>query len=918
VKLDSQRVLAGSLNLLTPSDKTPENDAIALQNFRVDQQGVLRVGDSLVSLTQVFSGAHAVHTEFKIDDFSTTQAYVNGEVDIAWGVGLSGAGIGLTGAFLIGAGPTLFFYWPGAFGGAGVSFTVATGFSGNPLSIVVWNGLIWVLDSLLQIKIDPAVLSGIFPGVVGPYTSNAASMWLPAVPSSPVIAVEDTVGDGPLSGTYTYYCTYVHYAFPVVGGFLTALESAGGAATAPIVAAGGAISVLQLPFASTSGGVPVDAIRVYRQLGAGAITFLKQFGTGPDPTGAVCLTYLTSTYPTVDTPWTDTLAASGVVMPVSGAVGAPAAPTSALVAVPGFNVSSSVGLVGTYQYYRTYVNSAGLETNPGPVSADVTPSNGLVDLSWTAPPFYQDVRRQRLYRTGGTLGNAYQVIEFADATTTSYIDGAPDLQLTLNGILMPTTNDPPPTGTAANVMGVVGPYFNALLAWKDGRLFWSQNGIPLFPGSQAGTAEGNWVDVGAPDDPIQMITLHPILCAIHKARSIWRNIGDIVTGTLMDTSATCGAVGKNAVANCGAFDLVLAADGVYKFNLDNTGPVSEKISPVFIGQQWIGLGSSSIVQPHWGTPQYPFCAWLNGVAVIGNGGSFAGDTFSGTTFLYQPELQRWSTLVWNGGQSLTVALGSDNRFQWFAGDAYGNLLIAQPPVRGALDAIWQTRFLDQGLGDTPKFYQEIVLDAELNGATMQVWLLFDNTSDAGALSAIASPYTATFTGGKRQKFYMPLPQDEGDTGEYHISVRTEITYFATEVSVPPAIHGLYIYYGVEERDASIRGTQVLDFHSERIQMCKRIEVDQVGEVTIKIWTDEPNGLALRYTYNGTMTGRSIFEFTLPPNVRGRLYRVDVLPVGEARVYAVRGWMRSVGDAQPGVWEWRDFISGTPAEAPDAE
>ena len=461
MKREEQRIFAGSLNLLTPSDKTPEGDAIDLRNWRVDQAGVLRGADGFTRLTQV--GGGAIHTIFKLDDFSTTQAYVNGVESITWGVGDNGE----TGAFLIGAGTSLYFYLPIRGAGGVASATLATGLSGNKLSIVVWNGFIWVLDSLKQIKIDPWALSA-------SGNSSAVTPWLPAIPASAINATANTTGNGLLTGSFNYYCTYVDYGTPTINGFLTAKESALSPA-ATVTAAGGAVSITALPYSAS-----VDAIRLYRQEGGGAIEFVQQFGQGVDPTGAFCLNLLTATFPSNDSPWVDTIASPTATFVATS--GGPAAPGLAPTAVGGFIIDAAAGLVGTYQYYRTFVNSAGLESNPGPVSADVTPTNGLVDLSWDAPPSGQDIVRQRIYRTGGTLGNAYQVIEFADATTTSYTDGIPDLTVTETGIAMPTTNDPPPSGAASDSMGMIGPYFNYLIAWKNGRLYWSQDGVPLFPG----------------------------------------------------------------------------------------------------------------------------------------------------------------------------------------------------------------------------------------------------------------------------------------------------------------------------------------------------------------------------------------------------------------------------------------------------
>jgi hypothetical protein len=201
---------------------------------------------------------------------------------------------------------------------------------------------------------------------------------------------------------------------------------------------------------------------------------------------------------------------------------------------------------------------------------------------------------------------------------------------------------------------------------------------------------------------------------------------------------------------------------------------------------------------------------------------------------------------------------------------------------------------------------------------MTAYVLFNNTASAPLLSSVGQPYRQVFSGAERKKFYMPLPADDGDTGQLHISVRLELA--VVDGQIPPAVHGLYIYYAVEERDASIRGTQVLDFRSERVQLAQRIEVDCVGPVTLTIRTDEPGGLANRYSFTTTQTGRGIVEFKLPPNVRGRLWRVDVTPGNAtARVYSIRGWMRQIGDSQPGQWTWKDFMGageGAEGEIPE--
>ncbi len=893
MKRDEQRVFPGSLNLLPPSDKAP-NDAIALQNFRVDQSGVLRGGDTFQVLCNV--GA-AIHTIVKLQSYSVTQPQLAGVWQVNFGV---------DGAYLIGAGTSLYFYWPDGGAAAGPT-AIATGLSGNPLSILLWNGFVWLLDSLKQLKINPLILSAVLTGA-------AVSTWLPALPATAITAAAYSGSSGGLSGTYQYFCTYFVYTAFSGGTQYTNVETAGGPGVTA-VASGGAISIVGLPIPN----VFVDQIRVYRSGGTLTTKYLVNTFAYPFD------------YPSVSQPWTDTqtdatLAASGTVMPTSSGTGAPATPTQTASVVPGYALSDATAMVGTYYYYATFVNSAGLETNPGPVSQAVTPTVGAVQLSAIPVSSDSDVVKRRIYREGGELGSAYQVVELEDNTTTTYLDRQTDLALEELGILMPTTNDPPPAGVATDNVGVVGPYFNQLLAWKNNKLYWSQDGVPLFPGSEDGEPTGNWVNVGESDEKIQTITLHARLAAIYKERTVWRLLGDVVTGTLEQTAATCGALSKTSVAVAGSADLMLSKDGLYLFNLDSAALQSERISPVFVGKQWIQFGASDIAQPSFFPGGYTvrgLAAFLNGTALIGNCVSGAGITAQFLMSLGGDGSVRCAQFLSHlGNYAITAALSWGSQWLWYAGDSAGNLLGAVQQAQSGQQLIWQTPFLDQGTGDAPKSYQEIVIDAELQGATATVYIFYDNSGAAGAK---ASATTFTLSGTNRKKFYLALEPTQtdsnGTTGDDlypHISVRIEINCTATGVS--PAIHALYIYYTMEERDAAVRGSQLLDFHSERIALCKKMEVDAVGQVDIAIWTDLPGGIAQRMVYAApATTTRGIFEFPLQPNIRGRLWRIDVLPQNTtARVYAVRGWMREIGLAGPGEWGWRDFIAGADAETPDAE
>ncbi len=896
MKREEQRVLAGSLNVLAPSDKTPENDAIDLLNFRVDQAGVLRGADTFVEQA-TFPGwpllSH-LHTLVPLSTFG----------NVAYGSGVNYADLTFAaGSFLVGAGTTLYLYSP-AFG----IDILATGFSGNPLSIVPWNGFFWVMDSLQRIALYPPALVSNGAGAV--------QSWLPAAPATACTAADLLSYTGGLVDNgygYQYFVTFSN-DYVDANGVTHREESTSSPVSAEVRPVNGFLTLGNLPIPGRSANGFGLVRNIYRQ--GGALT-----GPYSLPQPASDGTAL------LDSTSDASLMASGTLWnaPAAGGTNAPSAPTVAPTLTGGLVAPAASSFNGnSYVYYVTFVASTGLETNPGPASASVTPSEGQIRV--TALPTTTDpsVIAWRLYRSGGTLGQAFQVAQInmnaaagspALQAAITYTDGASDLALTELDIAMPGSdpvigaNDPPPAAA-----GMEGPYFNYLLAFDGNRLSWSQNGVPLFPGSALTSTVGNWVNVGSGDDEIQAITFHTRVAIIYKQRSIWRLIGDPVEGYLEQTSSAVGALARRAVANCGAFDILLSTDGLFLFDQDAEHKLSEKLDPIFYGvTNWEGLGASDLRGYTWmpGALAPPVCAYLNGTVLVSDG--------NGTAFLYHVETGRFAAFKSNmgGGYGITAVSTNASAQNYWIGDTHGNLGYAVPQAVPGQSYLWQTRFLDQGLGDQLKVYDEIVLDLELNGATATVYLFYDNTSAAPA--SVNAPRYA-FTGTARQKFYIPL-QEAGVTPQAypHIGIRI---FLSGASLVPPAIHGLYLYWAPEPRDAASRNTQIVDFHSDYVSLARKVAVNAFGEIALTISTDEPNGLAARYTKTvGTPGARQWLKFNLPPNVRGRLWRVQSVATGgpaTARLHSVRAWMRKTGTAGEEAWAWESWLEGDPpAEIPDA-
>lgn len=138
-KTEKQRILSGSLNLLPPSDKIPDGDAILLDNWRVDQQGKLQSRNGCTrEASQIGSGTFHTLTRSGNDRYSGVGT------DLFWGPSLQ----------------TL----------------LAGGFDGNPLGISFYQGAAWVMNRNKQLRLLP-----------GGQTNNIFRWGVDAPPNPPTV-----------------------------------------------------------------------------------------------------------------------------------------------------------------------------------------------------------------------------------------------------------------------------------------------------------------------------------------------------------------------------------------------------------------------------------------------------------------------------------------------------------------------------------------------------------------------------------------------------------------------------------------------------------------------------------------------------------------------------------------------------------
>ena len=104
-------------------------------------------------------------------------------------------------------------------------------------------------------------------------------------------------------------------------------------------------------------------------------------------------------------------------------------PVSAPSRSPSVWTSGSGYLTGTYYYRISYVDSSGTETDLGPSSLSVSPSNQEIWLTNIQTSSSKDVDQINLYRTlanSGMVGPYYLVNTFYGNNTTSYYDNKSD------------------------------------------------------------------------------------------------------------------------------------------------------------------------------------------------------------------------------------------------------------------------------------------------------------------------------------------------------------------------------------------------------------------------------------------------------------------------------------------------------------
>jgi len=920
-ELKSLQILGGSYNALTPVDKTPITDYLLAQNWRSDALGRLISRAGYVGKFSL-AGAGIAHS-----------AASTGGVSSPYYVGCN-SGV---------SNPTSAVYY---LGGAAPATPIQTGFDGNRIAFASQNSFMWIMNRAVQGRHSP---------------STGWQTWNLTPPPASVTAVAAAGGSTVTSVTFTYTWQ----------GTTVAASIASGAQTVTPASMTGITVGMNLGI-SNSDYSHYEIVTVTAVTGT---TFTANFSTTKTGAGILVAfsdyvhflaiagnnySFVQNGYSAAQVPLVMAGISSGdancsVTYPGTGntMVITPIVPFTLFV-VTGSDGNGSANLAsgtvaslpnGTYQYYATFQSAdLSLESNPSPVSLAVpSVANDAITVTIPAADAPTDARVGfiNLYRTGGTLGQAYRVAQIASTVAspaTTFSDSMGDLTATQNGLVLPTQNDPAPAAS-----GMIGPQWSRLYAWNTvahpNRLYYTPANQPQYwPGSNDEQV-GNWVDVGLDGEGIIWCTIHTNLLVIYKERSIWMLVGDPSTGTLQPVYDGIGLAGQWAVTPAGLIDYFVGPNGLYLFDLNEVHELAGNILPIFnqsvtnagpltapgsilpgsafnstslfsysvaLGH---ALGKLYITYAEKGTGNFNLLIFDEGAepernaylqaragrwfyqrnAIAGTIGGFFGFFFDGVAMV-----------------GLTGAVAG--AAQGFNLDDFRAFLTADP---GAvpIECVYQSHYDDVGHPDNDKMWLEVRVDYEFAaGANATVYAGFNNGAVAPVQIGILGP-------GVRQTAAFGFPGSiDGGILARNISIVVDV--LATGLAV---IHNVYLYFYVEARLAIVASTIPTDLGVGKIKECKELALDinAGGNVAAAIQSDFPgNVLATRVSPAvAASAGRGIRKFPFATQ-RGLLWQVTLVG-GPFRLYSARLLMRVVGTFIEGyeagagfVWDSQESTLGT--------
>lgn len=917
----SMQILGGGFNCLPPVDKVPIVDYLLAQNFRSDALGKL-ISRAGYPSSFMIPGAGIAHSAGSAGG-PTSPLYVG------------------TNSSLINPASSVYYDQDPT--------PIATGFDGNRIAFASQNGYMYIMNRGRQGRHSVAAGFEEWNIAAGPPASPTAA---PAS-SPPVVA----------SVTYTYAFEATFTNDSIAAGAQTVTPQ-----DASAITVGMRLGISQADYSNYE-IVTVTAVT--------ATTFDAVFALDhAGPTILIAyydyvhsLTIAGTTYSFVQNGYHQTqipqiivsLAAADPNCSVTAAGGQDVVITpiisGATVAVSGSggNPDTTLGAGslndlpdGTYQYYVTFeTTDHTIESNPSPVPSTappVTVSSQAIDVTIPAADAPTDTRIGwiNIYRTGGTLGDAYWVGRVdltATSLPTTFRDSWSDLTATNNGRIMPTTHDAPQA-----CAGMIGPHFARLYAWSSlahpNRVYYTPANEPQYWSTD--DQVGDWFDAGLDGERIVWCSIHANLLIMYKERSIWMLIGDPATGTVEQVYDGIGLDNAFALAPAGQIDYFVGPNNLCLFDMAQVHILAANVLPLF--NQSIS-NAGPLTPPGCVLPGSAFNSRSTASYAIALGHAMGklyvsyaeqGGDYNLLVFDEGPEPERNAFIATRPGRwfyhrnALERAHCAGGFFGFFfdgvamigltgveGGKAQGLSLAdfrqflptdhqeqpsTGPTIPGTVDieCVYQSHYEDCGLPDNDKVFLEIAIDFEFAaGVAANVYVGLNN-------GTVAAVLVGTLSAGPRQTVSFALAgvsfpgYPASNLTDSGVLARNMTVLIDADCSGVAIIHNVYVFYYAEARLGLVAATIPTDLGVGKVKECKELELDisnPTGGVSVIVASDLPgNALASRHTATVVTQGagvRAIMKYPFA-TAQGLLWQVSMTGTAPFRLYSVRLLMRVIG------------------------
>ena len=517
---------------------------------------------------------------------------------------------------------------------------------------------------------------------------------------------------------------------------------------------------------------------------------------------------------------------------------------------------ASGSLNGTFQYWATFGNSEGEESNPSPASAEITVSGQPISVTMPSTTDAQNTVAY-LYRKSNLVRTPLRV-----ATSTpggSVTDAVADTTAQAAAIALRYNRD-----TAPAARGLVE-FMGRLIAFSSasypGRMWWTPVGEPWnFPGA-GDPSSGSWIDVGDADEEILAMTAHGNQVWIYKERSIHRLVGDPAENDPELVTAAYAPAGPWAICEGVDVDYFANAGGVYAFNGDQVRILSDLVQPVFRDMHNTGsipLDAGAATKMALGFSQdllyvsYPE----------------AGNTANTATLVYNVRKGEW----FQDSRAFTVFHSEGPRREMTGGLASGSIVGIGDGLTDAGTAIffeWQSPYLDMGLPGNEKVVEDLRIEY-LSPAALTVKIYTEDGAETtlGTLPIAASRSSKIFrlgTDGKGLRSARFSIRIEGSLSGRAEVYRTELHWYA------------------EPRWALAFDSIQTNLGSELAKRLHRLQFDLETTGSVSVAIDGDAGEIFTATIAGT--GRRTLEVPVDAsNLVSRMVRVRLYSTNQFKVH----------------------------------